>query len=241
MALINKIRENSGIAVGVIAVSLLLFIVGGDIFGGSTGSNGNNQIVGEINGETIDSKEFASRLDNAKTNMELSGRTVTEQEMQTIKEQVWQQFIFDKAYTKQFDALGLKVSNEELVDMVQGNNVHASVRQQFTNPQTNQFDKNQVVAFLKGLPTAPLQQQEQWKAFEKSLVQQRLGEKYSNLLALSNYVTSAEAKKDYEIQVARADAKYLFVPFYSIVDSTIKVSNDQIESYYSKHKTEFQG
>jgi peptidyl-prolyl cis-trans isomerase D len=241
MALINKIRENSSIAVGVIAISLLLFIVGGDIFGGKYFGNSGTQTIGEINGETIDSKEFASRLDNAKTNMELSGRTVTEQEMQTIKEQVWQQFIFDKAYTKQFDALGLKVSNEELVDMVQGNNVHANVRQQFTNPQTNQFDKNQVVAFLKGLSTAPLQQQEQWKSFEKALVQQRLGEKYSNLLEKSNYVTSAEARKDYEIQVARADAKYLFVPFYSIVDSTVKVSNDQIESYYSKHKTEFQG
>ena len=241
MALINKIRERSGVAVAVVAVALLLFIVGGDIFSGRYfGSN--SQEIGSINGVSIGGEEFQKRLEVVRGNYEAqSGRSATEQELKSIREQVWQQFIFDNAYTKQFNALGLKVSNEELVDMVQGNNIHQSVRQQFTNPQTGQFDKNQIIAFLKSLPTAPVQQQQQWKDFEKSLVQQRLGEKYSNLMAMSNFVTSAEAKKEYEFQVARVDAKYLFVPFYSINDSTIKVSDDQLESYFSKHKTEFQG
>ena len=40
MALINKIRERSGIAVAVIAVALILFIVGGDLFSGGNGKSG---------------------------------------------------------------------------------------------------------------------------------------------------------------------------------------------------------
>jgi peptidyl-prolyl cis-trans isomerase D len=243
MAIINKIRERSGWAVTVIIVALILFTVGGDFFGSSLfGGNNADKEIGQIDGESIDVQEFQQRLDVAKQNYEAQlGRGVNDQESQSLKEQVWQQFIFEKAYTKQFNSLGLKVSKEELVDMVQGNNIHPSVRQQFTNPQTGQFDKNQVLAFLKTLPTATVQQQQQWKAFEESLMKQRLGEKYSNLLTLSSYVTSAEAKKDYEVQVARADAKYLFVPFYSINDSTVKVSDSQLDSYFSKHKAEYQG
>ena len=65
MALINKIRERSGIAVVVIAASLILFIVGGDILG-SQALFGNNQNVGEIAGETISYKDFQLKLDQAR-------------------------------------------------------------------------------------------------------------------------------------------------------------------------------
>ena len=36
MALINTIREKSGVAVGTVAIGMLLFIVGGDLIGGKT-------------------------------------------------------------------------------------------------------------------------------------------------------------------------------------------------------------
>jgi peptidyl-prolyl cis-trans isomerase D len=76
-----------------------------------------------------------------------TGRGPSEQELAMMREQVWNQYILDFAYGKEYEVLGLSVSPEELVDMVQGNNIHPSVRQQFTNPQTGQFDKNYVFSF----------------------------------------------------------------------------------------------
>jgi peptidyl-prolyl cis-trans isomerase D len=241
MALINKIRERSGIAVVVIAASLILFIVGGDILG-SQALFGGNQTVGEIAGETIDYKDFQLKLDQARQAFEAqSGRAASEAEQQSLREQVWNQYLIDYAYKKEFDALGLKVSNEELVDMVQGNNVSPAVQQSFTNPQTGVFDKTQVISYLKNLKNLQPEQQQAWQNFEKSLAQDRLRQKYENLVRLGSYVTRAEAEKEYQAQTTKASLRYLFVPFYSVVDTTIKVTDSQLEDYLAKHKDEYKG
>ncbi len=241
MALINKIRERSGIAVVVIAASLILFIVGGDILG-SQALFGNNPNVGEIAGETISYKDFQLKLDQARQAFEAqSGRAASEAEQQSLREQVWNQYIIDYAYKKEFDALGLKVSSDELVDMVQGNNVSPAVQQSFTNPQTGVFDKTQVISYLKNLKNLPVEQQQAWENFEKSLAQDRLRQKYENLLRLGSYVTRAEAEKEYQAQTAKASLRYLYVPFYSVVDTTIKVTDSQLQDYLAKHKDEYKG
>ena len=84
-------------------------------------------------------------------------------------------------------------------------------------------------------------QQQSWLQFEQSLAVSRVREKYENLLALSNNVTSLEAKRDYQAQNTKTSAKYLYVPFSSIVDSTIKVTDSQLESYLSDHKDRYKG
>ncbi len=242
MALINKIRERSGIAVIVIAASLMLFIVGGDIIGSQALFGGGNQTVGEIAGETIDYKDFQLKLDQARQGFEAqSGRAASEAEQQSLREQVWNQYLIDYAYKKEFDALGLKVSNEELVDMVQGNNVSPAVQQSFTNPQTGVFDKTQVISYLKNLKNLQPVQQQAWQNFEKSLAQDRLRQKYENLIRLGSYVTRAEAEKEYQAQTTKASLRYLFVPFYSVVDTTIKVTDSELEDYLAKHKDEYKG
>jgi peptidyl-prolyl cis-trans isomerase D len=225
MALITKIREKSGIAAAAIAISLILFLVGSDIFQGKSSLFGpNSQEVGEIAGEKIMIADFQKKVEEATANYTAqTGKGPGEQEQQMIRDQVWNQLVLDIAYKKEFDALGIKVSDEELVDMVQGNNIHPSVRQQFTNPQTGQFDKTFVIQFLKNLKTMPVQQQQAWANFEKSLSQDRIRTKYESLLRLSNFVTSNEAQKEYQTQTAKFNARFVHVPFYSINDSTVKV------------------
>lgn len=242
MALINKIRERSGIAVLIIAVSLILFIVGGDILGAQSMFGGNGQTVGEIAGETIDYKDFQLKLDQARQAFEAqSGRPASEAEQQSLREQVWNQYIVDFAYKKEYEELGLKVSNDELVDMVQGNNVSAAIQQSFTNPQTGVFDKTSVISYLKNLKNLPPEQQLAWQNFEKSLAQDRVRQKYENLFRVGTYVTRAEAEKEYQAQTTKATLKYLFVPFYSVVDTTVKVTDTQLEDYLAKHKDEYKG
>jgi peptidyl-prolyl cis-trans isomerase D len=229
--------------VGLIAVSLIMFIVGGDLLSGNSMFSGNNnQTVGEIAGEKILAPDFSAKVAEATQNFQAqSQKAPSEQETQQIRNQVWDRFINDIAFQKEFDALGIKVSDDELVDMVQGKNIHPAIKQQFTNPQTGVFDKTQVIQFLKGLKTMQPAQQQSWATFEKSLAVSRVREKYENLLSLSNNVTSLEAKREYQAQTAIADAKYLYVPFSSIVDSTIAVTDSQLEDYLSKHKDRYKG
>jgi len=243
MALITKIREKSGIAAAAIAISLVLFLVGSDIFQGNSSLFGSSsQEVGVIAGESIKIQDFQKKVEEATQNYTAqTGKGPTEQEASMIRDQVWNQLILDIAYKKEFDALGIKVSDEELIDMVQGNNIHPSVRQQFTIPQTGQFDKTFVIQFLKNLKTLPVEQQQAWDRFEKSIAQDRLRSKYANLMRMSSYVTQADAAKEYQAQTAKFNSKFLYVPFFSIADSSIKVQDSQLEEYLAKHKDEFKG
>jgi peptidyl-prolyl cis-trans isomerase D len=243
MALITKIRERSGIAVGVIAFSLILFIVGSDLLGGQSALfGGNDQTVGKIDGQSIDAQDFNAKVDEVRAQYEQqAGRAPSEQEMPQIREQAWNQLVFQIAYQKEFDKLGLTVTPDELVDMVQGANISPAVRQAFTNPQTGVFDKGMVVNYLKGWQNLPPQQQTAWASFEKNLASDRLREKYESLMRLSTYVTTAEAKREYDAQNMKADARFLFVPYYSVNDTTVKVSDGQLQTYLNAHKTEFPG
>lgn len=242
MSLINKIRERSGLAVGVVAFAIVAFILS-DLFSGqSRFFSGSDQEVGKIDGQPIPYQDFNAQVETLREQFQQqSGRAPAEQDMERIRDQAWNQFVFDIAYRKEFDKLGLTVSKDELYDMVQGNNISPDVRQAFTNPQTGVFEQDKLTGFLKSFNTLPEQQRLSWIGFEKGIGENRLREKYENLMRLSIFTTTAEAKKEYESQNTKADAKLLFVPYYTINDTTIKVTDAQLQEYLSKHKGEFSG
>ncbi|MDX5436046.1 MAG: SurA N-terminal domain-containing protein, partial [Pontibacter sp.] len=236
MALINKIREKSGWAVGAIAIGLGVFVVGGDLLGPNSRLLGNDaNLVGEIAGEEIDYQEFDAALQQVKADYENRvGRAANEGEMAMLREQAWNQLIFKIALQKEYDRLGLEVTDEELTDMVQGNNIHPAVMQAFANPQTGEFDRAQVVQYLQNLDatgTRPM-----WVNFEQSIASDRLQSKYANLLSKTAYVTGAEAKNFYQAQNSAASMKVLYVPFFTVSDSAVEVTDAQLKDYYERNK-----
>ena len=244
MAIVNKIREKSGVAVVVIAIALILFIVGGDFVAGSKGGGlfGNSNAVGEINGTTIDFQQFANLTEAQRMQFEGSvGRSATEQEQAQIRERVWEKLIFNYVYAEEFEKVGITVSDDELREMVQGpKNIHPFVKQQFSD-QSGNFDAATHASFIAAYAnnTMPAEQRAMWDNFKRELKDIRVREKYANLLNSSTYITKAEAKAEYVNTTEKASGKYLYVPFYSMADSTIKISDSEIKSYYSKHKDEF--
>jgi peptidyl-prolyl cis-trans isomerase D len=246
MALINKIRERSGLAVGVLAVALIAFIVGGDLMAGQGGGLfGNDNKVGEISGTGVDYRQFMEQVDVARVNYESqTGRSANPQEIQQLRDQVWEEMIFNTAFKDEFDNLGLTVTPEELKEMVQGTtNLHPYVRQQFTDQQTGLYDRQRHMEFISAVANnqLPEAQKVAWDDFKKQLVQFRVREKYEKLLTSSTYITKAEAKREYVAQTTKANANYLYVPFYSINDSTVKVTDGELSSYLNSHKDEFTG
>jgi peptidyl-prolyl cis-trans isomerase D len=238
MALINKIREKSGWAVGAIAIGLGVFVVGGDLLGPNSRLLGNNaNTVGEIAGEEIDYQEFDQVLQQVKADYEgRTGRAANEGELAMLREQAWNQLIFKIALQKEYDRLGIKVTEEELADMVQGNNIHPAVQQAFTNPETGQFDRNQVVQYLQNLDQMGPNARPMWVNFEQSIYNDRLQSKYMNLLTKTVYITGAEAKNYYQAQNTSANIKALFVPYFSISDSAVQVTDAQLQDYYDRNK-----
>ncbi|WP_439880891.1 SurA N-terminal domain-containing protein [Pontibacter sp. MBLB2868] len=238
MALINKIREKSGWAVGAIALGLGIFVVGGDLLGPNSRLLGNDaNVIGEIAGEEIAYDEFDASFQQIKANYENQvGRTATEGELAMLREQAWNQLIFKIALQKEYERLGIAVSEDELVDMVQGNNIHPAVKQAFVNPQTGEFDRNQVVQYLQNLDQMGPEARPMWANFQQGIVADRIQSKYANLLSKSVYITSVEAKHYYNAMNSAASIKALFVPYATIADSTVEVTDAQLKDYLERNK-----
>ncbi|MCU0400967.1 MAG: SurA N-terminal domain-containing protein [Algoriphagus sp.] len=242
MALIKQIRQRTGLAIGVIAGGLILFLLGGDLLSpNSSLLNTNQNIVGEIAGEEITLEEFALRVEEFKASFQQrSGRIPSEPEMVSVREQAWQAMIVERVFDEEYEKLGLQVSSQELIDMVQGKNIVPELRAQLTNPQTGQFDKTQLISFLQSLETADPAQQAAWAQQEKLFAQARNRVKYDNLLATSEYATTAEAKLEHKSSNSIADATVLFIPYASaIADSEVTISDSELSAYLSKNQEKF--
>ena len=151
MSIIGTLRNKMGkFLVFVIGFSIASFVLG-DILGpNSTLFGGNDTTVGTIKGEDIDFTSFQSLYEEFSYNFSLnSGTSPSPNDVQLLREQVWEKFIQDIAFQNEYDKLGITVTSSELVEMVQGNNIHPVVRQAFTSPETGVFESEQVVFFSK--------------------------------------------------------------------------------------------
>ncbi|WP_143959401.1 peptidylprolyl isomerase [Litoribacter populi] len=242
MALIKKIRQRTGLAIGVIAVGLIFFLVGGDILSpNSTLLGGSSNTVGEIAGEKISYEEYVQKIEEAKFSFQQNtGRTPSENEMYSLREQAWQALIVERMFAEQYDELGMMVSDAELVDMVQGRNIVAELRQQLTNPETGEFDREQLIAFLQSLDDADPQQRAFWAQQERLFADARLRIKYDNLLSTAVYASKAEGKLEHKMENTVADVDHLFIPFYAVSDSEVQVTDSELKDYIKNNKDKFQ-
>ena len=228
-------------AVGLVAVGMLLFIVGGDLVGGNNKLfGGNNQTVGEVAGQKVELADYNNALEQAKQAfVAQQQRQPDEQALGYLRDQAWNQTIYRLAFQPEWEKLGLTVSDDELVDMVQGDNISPGIKQAFTDPKTGQFDKTRLIEYLKNLDKLPPENQAAWRNFEANLPAERLANKYNALLKNSVYVTSAEAKRFDSFQNTKETVKYLFVPYGSISDSAVKVTDAQLQAYLDKNQGKY--
>lgn len=242
MALINTLRKRMGkIVVAFVAFSMFAFILTDLFQSNSFLFGGNDRNIAEIAGKDISYEEFQAKVDELSYVFAVNnGREPQANEQKTIREQAWNALILDNAYYPQFAELGIQVTETEQVDMVQGNNIDPQIKQFFTDPNTGQFARSNVTQFLSSLGTAPATQRASWLTFEQSLIQSRLTKKYSNLMDLTSYVTTAEAKGKYVAQNSNMSVDYFYVPFFSVSDSMFSVSDSELQSYLSDHSEEYQ-
>lgn len=241
MAFIGTLRSKMGTWVVVfVFVAIAAFILG-DLFS-SNSSLFSDDSVGEIAGHNISLKEYQMAVQEREANyMVYFQRQPSDREMPTIREQAWEILILRYAIEKQFDKLGVKVTDDELVDMISGKNISEGIKSSFVNQQTGQFDRNLLANYINSIKTLPVNSPDriQWEIFQRDLKPGRERLKYENLLLKSVYVTSAEAEKDYHNQTDVAEIKYLFIPYFSISDTSVQVSDADLRTYYNKNKEKY--
>lgn len=236
MSVIQKIRDKyAALVIAVIALSLVGFILMDAFVGRGRGAGSSSTTVGKVNGEKIDRNEFEKRI----TLQQNMGGAQAPQREQLISN-VWEQTVDEKVMNQEYEKLGLRFSDKELNEALFGATPPQWLSQQFTDPATGQFnaaEAKRAIGQLKKMQNNP--STEMVNAALEATVAQSLRMKYMALLANSSYIPKWYAEKMISDQNSVASFSYVMVPYSSISDSTIKVTNDDVEAYVNKHKALF--
>jgi len=234
MAVIGKIRKQSGLLVIIIGVALAAFILG-DF---TKRSRHNAVEVGVINGEEVRIQDFNKLFDEnvEGTKRQKKSDALTQDELLRVRDNTWNQILEKYLMGKEYEELGLVVTSEELFDQIQGANPHPAVLQNFTNPETGVYDRNVVINYLQQLDKLTQAQRDQWLSFEKYVKEDRLKTKYQSLVSKSFHLPVALAKMAYHDKNDKANVKLVGVKYSTISDSLVKITDEDYIEYYQKNK-----
>ena len=241
MAVISRIRNRVGILIGFVGASMILFILG-DLVTSNTGLlKRNSNVVGVIGNEKVRYPEYEKRVEKLTDNYKINTKneTVDPNTQDMLREQAWQMFVTDNTLGKEYEKLGLSCSANELYDMCTGPNPHQQIKSAFTDPKTNVFDPSTVTKFLKDLPNRDEATQKQWKTFEDAISEERISNKYKDLIKAGIFVTTEEAKRNYEEAQTNASIRFVRLDFNTIPDSLAKVEDSDLSSYYNANQSKY--
>ena len=251
MATLQTIRSKGPLLVIVIGLALFAFIAG-DAWKILQPHQG-KQDAGEVNGNTLSAQDYQKMVDEFSEVIKLTNglNSLSEDQLTNIKDKVWNTYVTNELIAAEAKKLGLKVTDKELQAIIDEGTNPLLMQTPFRNPQTGAFDKDMLKKFLVDYANLdaskmPAQYVEYyqtmgnfWKFVERTLKQSVLAEKYKNLIAKSLISNPVAAEDVFNGRTAQSDLLLAGIPYSSISDSTITVSNDDIKKLYEEKKESF--
>ncbi len=250
MAAIGKIRSWGPILVGIIGVALFAFIAGDLQRSCETTGQQRRMQVGEVLGEKLSVQDFQSLVDEYQDVMKMTqGRdNLTDEEMNSLKDQVWNNFIQNKLVSNEAEKIGLTVTDEELQNMLREGTNPMLMQTPFVNRETGRFDVTQLTQFIneykKGQSNPQVAEQYQtlyryWQFIEKTLRQQTLAMKYQTLLSQCLLSNPVSAKAAFANQNVESTILLASLPYSSVNDKDVEVSDKDLKAKYNEQKERF--
>lgn len=255
MAALLKIRNRSKLLATIIGLALLAFIAEGLFSSIQSTRNEHRMNIGQVNGENITAQEFQDMVEEfANILKATSGQTsFDDMQMTQLRDQVWNNFINYKLIEHEAEELGLTVTDAEIQSIINEGNSPLLNSSPFRNQQTGRFDATELKNFLsnyedmKNSPdnlTPEIREYytniyNLWMFLEKSLRQEALQNKYTALLQNSFISNPVCAKDNYEGRINESDILLAAVPYTTVPDSTVQVSDADLKAKYKEFKEAF--
>ena len=249
MAAIGKIRSWGPTLVIVIGLALFAFIAEEMFRSCEASKNEQRQQVGEVLGEKISVQEFQALVDEYQEVIKMTqGRdNLTEDELNQVKDQVWNTFVNNKIIETEAKKLGLTVTDAEMQDILREGTNPMLLQTPFVNQQTGRFDASQLSKFIndyKNNPAPQLAEQyksiyDYWQFIEKTLRQQLLTQKYQALLSNCLISNPVSAKAAHDAQHQEANILLASLPYSTIKDDEVQISDADLKAKYDSEKDAF--
>lgn len=251
MAILGKIRKRGVTLIIIIGLGLFAFIAEEAFRSCEATSNEKRQQVGEVLGQKISVSEFQELVDEYQEVIKISrGRdNLTEEELNQLKDQVWNTYVQNALVADEAEKLGLTVTDAELQNVIKEGTNPMLMQTPFVNQQTGRFDASMLTKFLadyKNIGTQNPQVAEQyvaiykyWKYIEKTMRQQMLAMKYQSLISHSLITNPVSAKMAFDAENNESDIQLAALPYSSIKDTEVKVSEADLKAKYDEMKEMF--
>lgn len=247
-SVLEKIRRRTGLLVGIVGLALIIFILE-SLLGSGASIFGDNEMatVGRIDGKKIDRNEFANRVEMMVQNYRQRNQTDVDEGIRaSIIDNVWQQYVSELVIRPQFDKIGISVGDDEVYERVVAHPVQ-SVLQQLSDPNTGRVNDQiarpdgslDLVKWKQVIQNLPADQDAAIRQMEDNVKTTRYFEKFRSIVKNGLYVTTAETKAAAYASNAQASVAYVAKRFDSVSDSTIKLSESDIQKYYNEHTWKF--
>lgn len=244
MAVLEKIRVKLGILITVlIAVALLSFIIDPTTLETTLSYFSSKYDVGKIDGKKVRYNDFQQQVDyytNIYT-LTTGNQSVSEDAMRSINETAWQNLISEWYVIPEMQKAGITVGNDELIDLSQGKEISPILSSDpvFLDASGN-FSREKLMDFIRAVPgDASGNLAAYWSFLQRNMTSQQYFTKYASLLTGSDVLTPVELRRQIEENNTSSDVEFVLVPFGFQVDTTIQVSNREIEQYYKDHKENY--
>lgn len=251
MAVLGKIRSKGVILICVIGFALFAFIAEEFFRSCDAASNERRAQVGEVLGDKVNVQEFQKLVDEYTNVIKMTqGRdNLTDDELNQVKDVVWNTLVQNEIINNEAEKLGLKVTDQELQNVLNAGTNPMLLQTPFVNQQTGRFDANMLKQFLAEYKQAQGTNQqladqyssiyEFWTFIEKSLRQQLLAQKYQALFAgclLSNPIS---AKMAYDGENQESNIQLATFAYSSINDNKVKIADSDLQAKYDELKPRF--
>ena len=254
MAALGTIRKRGVILVCIISFGLFAFIAEEAFRSCDSAKNNERQQVGEVLGEKISVQEFQKLVDEYTEviKMQQGQENLPEEQMNQVKDMVWNSYVQNQIIAKEASKLGLTVTDAELQDILKTGTNPMLQQTPFVNQQTGRFDATSLQKFLadykaqKANPSANPQMMDQyekifkyWSFIEKTLRQQTLAQKYQSLLAHCFLSNPVEAKMAFKEENEESQIQLAAFPYSDIQDDKVQVSESDLKAKYDELKARF--
>ncbi|WP_309613424.1 peptidylprolyl isomerase [Flavobacterium sp.] len=227
MAVLSKIRNRSGLLLLAIGFALLAFVVQ-DVF--TKGFKSVSTDVGSVNGKDISFDEFKIKVANTEKNSQNQGQNMTSMQ---ASNQVWNQEVQVALLNAEFEKLGIRVGEKHIIEAFKSD-PNIGQNQMFLNA-AGKFDLNKFKDYFKQVPNGIQMLKDQ----EKNAELRAKYDIYNSLIKGGMYATQTEGKFKYEAESNKVSFDFVMVPFSSIKDSDVKVTDEEITTYMKTKEKKF--
>ena len=219
----------------IIAMALFAFVLSGLFDSNMFNKNVSN--VGEVNGEPITREEFGQEVELFRSRS--GGRSTNSQNVNNA----WNSIVREKIYQAQLEKSGIVVGEKDVWDAMVAQ-IGAQNSPQFMN-EAGLFDEEKLKEYIATLKDNSEEDEAgaaawiNWLNYEKNIKESLEQNTYNQLVRAGLGSTLKEGERKYYYDNTSVDVEYVYVPFTSIPDSLIAISQDEIKDYIKSHPKDF--